>query len=149
MNLNYTIEPSELEEGLRCLQWKKERWRTPNVVVLTLLGLYTLLLYYREPSNLMAFFLSVLIVLVLFLVLYLPGTRRRHRAAQILRRGKNCQIEFPLRDVLCVIESTRVITIQQKDSFYCIPKRVLRDDQLVYLKQALYPMAGQVVQVKS
>ena len=148
MHLEYTVEKKELLESLRCLDWKKEGVRKRiHVSVLTLLGGYCLFLYYREPENLMAFFLCALIVTLLMLILYLPGFRRRRKAEQILRHGAQCVVDFPVEGILHVFETDRVITLQKKDLFYCIPKSALQPGDQAYLEKEVYPYAQKVIEV--
>lgn len=148
MHLEYTVEKQELLESLHCLQWKKEGVRKLiHVCILTLLGCYCMYIYYREPENIMAFFLSILIISVLLMVLYLPGLKRKKKAAEILKYGRKCAVDFPIEGLQYVFTTDQVITLQMEHAFYCIPKRVLGPQKQAYLEKNVFPNAKKIVEV--
>lgn len=138
IELKYQLSRKEIEESLLCQNWKKEGMRKViHVYSLSLIGLVLLILYIRQPQQLMFLFSLMLTVFLALAVIFVPIRRRKRNAERILcqkgiyhiqinkegiKAGKN-YLFSPAETV--VLESEQVYTIQIKRDFFCIPKRIL------------------------
>lgn len=137
MQIEYDISMKELMESLSCLEKKKKIYKT-HIIILILLGVGGLWEFYKTPDNLVIWFVTVLIMLSLFAIIYLPVVRRMKKAKNILKTTTSCSIEFPIVHIQKIYKSNNVITIQCKEQFYSIPMRSLSEVQYRYIEKNVF-----------
>ena len=149
MTIKYEVNAKDIEESLYCMQVRREK-KSMRIhrVILIVLGIYSVWTYCVDRTNIMAFFISCMIIGTLFLIIYLPGFKRKKRAKQMIRKGTRCEISFPRGNWKWAYDSDHVITLQSDMEFYCIPKRVLSETQRNYIMNEEYSKAEQKFDIK-
>lgn len=153
MKLNYCLSEQELEEALRCVSWKTDKWMySVHVWVLAALGIGILYEYARNPEKFYLFVMLAMIILLLFGIIYIPPFSRKRKVREMLKRNEEYQIEFLPRTIVrgndkCRVplekgkvraaytENVYVIWVDR--DWYVIPRRALRGTDENKLRQIL------------
>lgn len=138
MELQYQLNKEEIEESLLCTNWKREGWwKRANILILTAVGIICIVLFARNPKNPVFPLLTVLICLLLFYISYGTALYRKHKANQICRQRGIYKIQVPEQDIQNLYRSEHVITIEQKDALYCVPRRILDSESNKYMEELI------------
>ncbi|MDD2980712.1 MAG: hypothetical protein PHN80_12190 [Hespellia sp.] len=130
MELEYKLNQDEIEESLLCLNWKREGIvKKLNVILLTVIALGAMLWYMKQSDKFFLLILAGCSLLLLFFILYGIPIRRKYRARKMAGKDNECHITVPEKNIQLGMESEDVFTLKKEGQTYCIPKRILSEEQ--------------------
>lgn len=164
LKLSYQLTPEEAEEALVCLNWKREgKYKNVNVGIMSILGVFLLFAYIREPGQSYLFFLILFIILLLFYLTYGISYGRKARARRIAQNKGQYQIELNEPYIhygekgekislnesqLTVYSSVNVYTIKAGRETFTIPVRILSAEEKKELKRLIDKYVKNVIYIE-
>lgn len=145
------------EECYETFYLLSRKWgRTKGIVltsVLTAIAVVMLILYYRDRRGVHYFFLSVLTILVLTYLIYMPVLKAKKGAKNVSRQNGLYRIELTGdgriksgKEVVDlkgdedarVIETDMIFAIRpDRIHTFCIPKRILSKEEIMKVRESL------------
>lgn len=146
--LEYCLKKEEIEESLLSLDYKREgKLKYVNVTLISVIALYCMITYLRQPENFILAALTVCCILILFVIIYLPIILRMRKAHRIYSNGNRYKVMLPKCEMVKAFESDHVFTIRTKFETYCIPKRILNKEEEVHVRTNIVKNAKKVLTI--
>lgn len=151
--MKYQLTESEILEALLCLDFKREgRFGRINAIAVSILGVFVLLGYIRNPEQFFLFLLLLLMILLIFYIKYGPAIGRARRAkkmagekgeylldiesSRIVYGKKQEKLSYAGKKIyFFVSENIYVLKIDRE--VFAIPKHILSDEDEKRLTQIM------------
>ena len=141
----YSLNVSEIEETLLCLNWKREGlFKKVNIGIMTVLCIFLMFFYAKNPEYIFIAFIIILIILSMFFIVYMPRIFRNIKAKKIVSQkgiykiwinkegiyfGDDKSFLSFLQGKWIFLDSENVYTIKNGYNVFCIPKYIFKNTE--------------------
>ncbi len=147
IKVTYKNNYDDVMEALTLLAgWAEGKAKTVNLVIIGAIAVVYIILFARNPGNLVYFMVAFLVIFALICVYYMPLYRRQKIAREthklngtyvvtfngdgFVTSGREGQINVHSDKTARAVESDRLYVIRLENFYtFCIPKRCLSQDE--------------------